>query len=132
MQSFLTFFFKQYKRTKTVKVTAKSKRKRGHTAGEGAAQTPSDPNLVNVTIVAAGDALDADEDELAKLAEEDDGEERDDDGGQEAHDKEVVSAVRKKATADMAAKGVFIAADEEKMALGVFPKVRPNCSKSLI
>lgn len=121
---FLSFFFKQYKRTKTVKIAANARRKRGHTAGDGAvqAQSTSHPNLVNETVVSPGEHLDAEEEELAKLVEGDQDEEKDEDGGQDAHDKEVVSSVRKKAIDDMMAKGVFILSEDKQTALGIFPK----------
>ncbi|KIJ58079.1 hypothetical protein HYDPIDRAFT_103308 [Hydnomerulius pinastri MD-312] len=110
----ISFFFKQYKKKKQPKVQNGSKRKNGVT------HTPA-IELVEVDV--ATDGPESTEDaELASLLEEDESQ-LEDTCGQAAHDTEVTNTTRAKAIREMREKRVIITDEQNKEALGIFPKV---------
>ncbi|KAF9233125.1 hypothetical protein BU15DRAFT_54311 [Melanogaster broomeanus] len=110
----ISFFFKQYKKKKKPKVQIGSKRKNGTT------HTPT------VEVIEAGIAINEPESvedaELASLMEEDESH-LEDMSGQAAHDTDVTNTTRAKAIREMREKGVIITDEQNKEALGIFPKV---------
>ncbi|KIJ59521.1 hypothetical protein HYDPIDRAFT_62087, partial [Hydnomerulius pinastri MD-312] len=110
----ISFFFKQYKKKKQPKVQNGSKRKNGVTHM---------PAIELVEVDIATDGPESTEDaELASLLEEDESQ-LEDTCGQAAHDTEVTNTTRVKAIWEMREKGVIITDEQNKEALGIFPKV---------
>ncbi|KAL6298463.1 hypothetical protein BKA93DRAFT_744076 [Sparassis latifolia] len=114
---FISFFFKQYKRKKTVTVTAGTKRKRN----QGCTATALVAEQDERTVLEEGDILSPEDDELAQVLEEEDSQLEDD--GQAIHDQRIVKTLRERAINEMARKGVVISDRDAKEALGIFPKV---------
>jgi hypothetical protein len=114
---FLSFFWKVYVRKKVVKVGKGTKRKRGVDAVISEIQTAVDDVVVN-----EGDDLTPEEEEIAAAIEdENDGVPAD--NGQQVHDEKVIQTLKVRAIADMANRGIKITPEQNKVAVGIFPKV---------
>lgn len=106
-KAFISFFFRQVKRKKPVKV-APGKRRHGAQAA-------------TVTSAVETDIPQADR----EILEDADGQGDSVDEGKEAHDEEAISGVRARAIeAFKNDYGISLSAKEEQTALGIFPKVR--------
>lgn len=119
-QIFISFFFKQPKPRKAVKVATGTKRKHGH-----ARSVPATTIHIEIEhVIDDGEALD-EEDDAAVIEEagataaagtvEDD--------GREAHDEAVANTMRGQAIRIMSAKGINIDYMARKSALQLFPRV---------
>jgi hypothetical protein len=130
-QTFISFFFKQPKRKKVVKVSAGSRRQAGHPRFVPTGTTHTE----EVIVVDNGDSeVDSDEDEAveeeaAVFADATEG-----NNGQSVHDNSVVKTLRDRAIQIMKDRGVVIEMEDQRMALQLFPRVRhyPICCLSLI
>jgi hypothetical protein len=118
-QIFLSFFSKEYKRKKVVKVGKGTKRKHGTDAIIVEVQT-----VIDDIVMQEGDELNPEEEEIANALR---GEELETpaDNGQQIHDEKVVQTLKVRAIADMARRGVKITPAENKAAIGISPKVCP-------
>ncbi|KAH8110930.1 hypothetical protein DFH11DRAFT_728116 [Phellopilus nigrolimitatus] len=115
-KAFLSFFFKEVKRKKAVKIAAGAKRKRGH--DQYVDSDPSDATPQDA-LVEDGEQLTPEEEEIADVLQEED---QLIDDGQVIHDKAVVATLRDRAIAQMKSKNIIINSLEEKSALSIFPK----------
>lgn len=111
----MAFFQKQYKRKKVLKI-AGTKRKRG-------GQIQND--VTQETVLEKGQQLTEEEAEIAAVLEDDEAIEADGDA-EGVHNEEVVNTVKARAIGMMKRQGVEIAAQEEKDALALLPKVSIN------
>ena len=121
-QVFISFFYRQPRRKKTVKVSKHTKKTRG-------------PTMLEEVVVDEGSTV-VDELEQEMMDEEARGSgDGGDDGSvdpngspeideaKDAHDKQAVTSVRTTTINAMKARGVLMTDKEEKDALGLFPKV---------
>jgi hypothetical protein len=117
LQIFLSFFWREYKRKKVVKVSKAARRTRGMAIAADVATIDD--------VIVEGEDLTPDEEEIAAALQEDDSEPEAmlADDGRDAHDEKVVQTLKVRAIADMARKGVKITAAQSKAAIGILPKV---------
>ncbi|KAK7456412.1 hypothetical protein VKT23_010660 [Stygiomarasmius scandens] len=108
----ISFFFKQPKKKKTIKVTKSSARHAGSQA---------QPDELEEIVVGADEVgVDAEDLEIADVL----GDEEDAvDPGKEAHDTAVSNSIRDIVIREMAREGVAILQSEQNVALKVFPKI---------
>lgn len=119
---FISFFFKQKKSRKSVKVAKTSGRKRGKGNERVVAPTEEEEIMIEV-----GDEDDGDEDEVAVMEESEiSADAVEDDDGYAAHNNAAVKSIRQRAIESMEEHDVFLDPEEEKMAGGIFPKVSPS------
>lgn len=125
----IQFFFKQLKRKKTVKIS--KGRGRGLGRGRGGAPITPAPSRRStaadseeaVPDASEGDDLTPEEEELAGLLGADDGADDDETADQELHDTHTARSIRGKVVAHMAELGVVMSEEDNRQALGIFPKV---------
>jgi hypothetical protein len=118
LQAFIQFFFKPLKRKKAVKVAKGTKRKRTVQA------PPVIEEEEDEAVLDEGDFLSTAEEEIAQVLDTPDPSEPQTEDAQEIHDTHIARSIRDKAIAYMRLKGVIIGEQENRTALGIFPKVR--------
>ena len=76
----------------------------------------------DLVVVMEGEVLDEEEDMLAAVMEEIESDEFVHDDGRKTHDAAAVQTMREEAICEMQDDGVFISDDENRTAVGIFPK----------
>lgn len=123
-QIFISFFFKQRKQKKVVKVKGAGRNVRFCRPTESDNSDMEDEQLI---VLDAGDSSDDVADEIAVNEEADATMEGlEDDEGQGAHNEIVVKTIRGRAIQYMEKKGIVMDSKEVKEALQIFPKVSPQ------
>lgn len=126
---FISFFFKRPKKKKKITIAAGSKRKRGHQR-----TVPASTVHIEQEVVLEDGESGSDNDEDAAAAEEEEANTNSEsvDDGREAHDEALLKTIRGQAIRLMRDKGVVIDAEEEKMALQLFPRVSYTCRHDIL
>ena len=114
-QIFLSFFWREYKRKKVVKVGKGTRRKRGQAGVLAEIHT-----AVDDVVVDEGDELTPEEEEIAAAIQED-AADVPADNGQEVHDEKVVQTLKVRAIADMLKK-IKITPEQNWEAIGILLK----------
>lgn len=116
LQAFIQFFFKELKRKKVVKVSkGRTRNRRNPTAAAQAEEV----------VTQSGEDLTPEEEELVQLLDSSDEPAVDKTvDSQDVHDTHVARSVRDKAIQAMELQGVFIDPEQNRAALGLFPKAR--------
>ena len=117
-QIFLSFFWREYKRKKVIKVGKGTRQKRGQAGILTGVHT-----AVEDVVVDEGDDLTPEEEEIAAAIRED-AANVPLDNGQEVHDEKVVQTLKARAIADMVKKKIKITPEHNHEAIGILPKVR--------